>query len=179
MGIRLPLKTVLDVNNSTINATGPASTVGGVANTFTLPQDTDNIVLKLEASVMGGGVSAVLQTSDNGGSTWFDVARTSIVSNTAGSVLAEWLSTPVIGIGVRTGFISPASIAGAVGSIIGFGSVYGAIGKAGASTLGQLEVSGLPILGPLNRVFLRYTAAVTSIISERVQVKVNSQSDSN
>mgnify|MGYP007031187997 FL=1 len=176
MGIRLPLKTVLDVNNSTINATGPASTVGGVANTFTLPQDTDNIVVKLEASVMGGGVSAVLQTSDNGGSTWFDVARTSIVSNTAGSVLAQWLSTPVIGTGVATTTQIGSIVA--TGSTISAGSIYGAIGSAGASTLGQLTVSGLPILGTFNRVFLRYTAAVTSIISERVQVKVNSESHS-
>lgn len=171
MSIRLPLQRIFDLNNSTVNATGPASTAGGVANAFILPQDTDNVTVKLEASVMGGGVSAVFQTSDNGGSTWYDVARTSIVSNTAGSVLAQWLSIPVQGVGVRTtttyssttGISSPASI-------------HGATGSAAASTLGQLEVSGLPIMGVQNRVFLRYTAAVTSIISERVQVSANSQS---
>ena len=177
MSIRLPLTTLLDVNNSTVNATGPASTVGGVANAFLIPQDCDNIVVKLEASVMAGGVSAVLQTSDNGGSTWFDVARTSIVSNTAGSVLAQWLSTPVIGIGVRTGVIRPSVVA--TGSVQSFGSVYSAIGSSAASALGQLEVSGLPILGRNARIFLQYTAAVTSIISERVQVFANNQSLSN
>lgn len=174
MAIRLPLTTLLDVNNSTVNATGPASVNGGVANAFLIPQDTDNVIVKLEASVMAGGVSAVLQTSDNGGSTWFDVARTSIVSNTAGSVLAQWLSTPVIGIGVRTGVVAPSVVA--VGSVVSFGSVYSAIGNAAASSLGQLEVSGLPILGRNARVFLRYTSTVTSIISERVQVFANNQS---
>ena len=174
MAIRLPLQTVLDVNNSTVNATGPASVNGGVANAFNLPQDTDNVLVKLEASVLGGGVSAVFQTSDNGGSTWYDIARTSIVSNTAGSVLAQWLSIPVVGVGVRTGVVAPSVVA--VGSVQTFGSVYSATGSAAASTLGQLEVSGLPVMGIRNRVFLRYTAAVTSIISERVQVMANSQS---
>ena len=132
-------------------------------------------MVKFTASVMAGGASATLQTSDDGGTTWYDVARTSIVSN-APNQNAQWLSTPVIGIGVRTGFISPASLVGAVGSIVGFGSVYSAIGQSPASGLGQLEVSGLPILGRNARIFLRYTAAVTSIISERVTVYANNQS---
>ena len=173
MAIRLPLQTVLDINNSTVNATGPDSVIGGVAHTFTLPQDTDNVVVKFTASVMSGGASATLQTTDDGGTTWYDVARTSIVSN-ANATNAEWLSSPVIGIGVKTGVIVPSVVA--AGSVFSFGSVYGAIGRAGASTLGQLEVSGLPILSQQGRIFLRYTAAITSIISERVQVRVNSQS---
>src|SRR3990167_2988837 len=102
MSIRLPLKTVLDVNNSAINATGPASTAGGVAHTFDLPQDTDGIVVKFTASVLAGGVSATLQTTDDGGTTWFDVGRTSIISN-AVSENAQWLSVPVTGFGYRSG----------------------------------------------------------------------------
>ena len=43
--IRLPLQNVQDINNSAINATGPASTAGGVANTFVLPQDCDNVAI--------------------------------------------------------------------------------------------------------------------------------------
>ena len=173
MAIRLPLTTLLDVDNSTIRATGPASTACGVAHAFLIPQDTDNIVVKFFASVMGGGVSATLQTSDDGGTTWFDVSRTSIISN-AINANAQFLSTPVIGIGVRTGVVAPSVVA--VGSVQSFGSVYSAIGNSPASGLGQLEVSGLPILGRNARIFLRYTAAVTSIISERVTVSANSQS---
>lgn len=170
MSIRLPLKVVLDVNNSTIVATGPASTNGGVANTFTLPQDCDNVVVKYEASILAGGASATLQTSDNGGLTWFDVARTSIVSNTGGSVLAEWLSVPVAGMGFRPTY-GVASVG--TGTAV---SVLSTTGSSGASTLANKEFSGIPLLSQYGRIFFRYTAAVTSILNERVQVFANSQS---
>ena len=169
MGIRLPLTTVLDVNNSAEVGSGPASTAGGVAHRFTIPQDTDNVVVKLQASVLAGGVSATFQTSDDGGTTWYDVARSSIVSN-ANATTAEWLNVGVHGLGFRPTY-GVASVG--TGTAV---SILSTTGTAAASTLGNKEFSGLPILGPNNRIFLRYTAAVTSVISERVQVKVNSQS---
>lgn|SRR3990167_7669676 len=172
MSVRLPLQDVLSVSNGII-ATGPASTAGGVAHPFNIPQDTDNVVVKLTASIMGGGVSATFQTSDDAGTTWFDVARTSIVSNANSAVTAEWLSIPVVGVGVKT-----STIPGTIGSVGGqaAASIYGATGRAGASTLGQLSVSGLPIMSLQNRIFLQYTAAVTSILAETVTVSVNNQS---
>ena|SRR3990167_11234211 len=172
MGIRFPLKSIRVVNNGLIE-TGPASTVGGVANTFTIPQDSDNIVVKFTASVMDGGVSATFQTTDDGGTTWYDVQRTSIVSN-ANATTAEWLNIPVISPGARTGVVVTSVVA--AGSVVSFGSIAGTIGRAGASTLGQREVSGMPVLSSQGRIFLRYTAAVTSIISEVVDVYVNSES---
>lgn len=175
MGIRFPLKTVLSVDTP-LTATGPASTEGGVAHRFLLPQDTDNVVVKLQASVMVGGVSATFQTTDDGGTTWYDIARTSIISNANGTT-AQWLSIPVIGVGVRTGVVRPSVVA--AGSVVSFGSVYGASGSAAASSLGQLEVSGLPVLSPTNRIFLQYTGAVTSIISETLRVYANSEAQSN
>ena len=171
MLIRLPVKTVLDVNNSTINATGPASVSGGVAHSFQLPQDCDNVVVKLSASVMAGGVSATFQTSDDGGTTWYDVARTSIVSNAGATTgTAEWMSIPVVSSGVNPQVISTVN----AGSVVG-----GTIGSSAASSLGNRQISGLPILGINNRIFLRYTSAVTSIISERVTVSANSQTPGN
>ena len=169
MSIRLPLQNVLDVNNSAINATGPASTAGGVANTFTLPQDCDNVVLKLTASVLAGGVSATLQTTDDGGTTWYDVARTSIVSN-APNQNAEWLNMPVGGFGFR-----PTQGVASVGTGTAV-SVLSVTGSAGASTLAQKDFSGLGMMSQNGRVFLRYTSGVTSIINERVQVLTNTQS---
>lgn len=170
MSIRLPLQQVLDVNNSAINATGPASTAGGVAHLFTLPQDCDNVVVKFTASVLAGGASATLQTTDDGGTTWYDVARTSIVSNANNAVTAEWLSSPVVGIGLRnTNGVASVGTGTAV-------SVMATIGNAAASSLGSRDFSGLPILSQQGRVFLRYTAAVTSILNERVRVYANSQS---
>lgn len=176
MSVRLPLTAVLDYNQTAENGAGVAgsnaSTAGGVAKQFIIPQDTDNIVVKIQASIKGGGVSATLQTSDDEGTTWWDVARSSIVSNANATVTSEWLSVPVIGVGVRT------TISGSSSTTTGTTptSVHGATGRAGASTIGQLAVSGLPILSLVNRVFLQYTAAITSIIGERVTVYVNSQS---
>lgn len=160
MAIRLPLMTVLDYNDTP--QTGAGSVAGGVAKPFILPQDTDNIVVKLTASVIAGGVSATFQTSDDGGSTFYDVARTSIVSN-ANNQNAEWLSIPVIGVGTTSS--RPVT-----------GSVMGTTGAAAASTLGSNQFSGLPVLGQYNRVFLRYTSAITSVDLARVKVMVNSQS---
>lgn len=151
-------------------ATGPASVAGGAANAFLLPQDTDNVVVKYQASIMGGGASVTFQTSDDGGTTWWDVARTSVVSNAA-SVTAEWLSIPVVSLGVST-----------ITSIVAAGSVLAlnaTVGKAGASTLSQKSSSGLPILGLNARVFRRYDSGVTSIISENIVVSANSQGPSN
>lgn len=160
MSIRLPLQGVLDYNDA--GQTGATSVAGGVAKTFTIPQDADNIVVKLTASVIAGAVSATLQTTDDGGTTWYDVARTSVVSN-ANNTTAEWLSVPVIGAGFSAA--RPTT-----------GSVLTTIGSAAASVLASGQFSGLPILSQQGRVFLRYTAAVSSTDLARVQVKVNSQS---
>lgn len=161
MSIRLPLTTVLDFDD--IGNVGAGSVAGGVAKPFLLPQDTDNVVVKFTASVTGAAVSAVFQTSDDGGTTYYDVARTSIIS-LANNANAQWLSIPVIGAGQRTGVIQSASV------------ITAGTGNAAASTLGSQQVSGLPILGVANRAFLIYTGNVTANNGARVQVKVNSQS---
>jgi hypothetical protein len=166
MGIRLPLKTVLSYDDA--GQTGATSVAGGVAKTFVIPQDTDNVVVKLTASVIAGAVSATVQTTDDGGTTWYDVARTSIVSN-ANNTTAEWLSIPVVGVGA--GNVSTSVVS--AGSVVSFGTTTGA---AAASTIGQKSYNGLPILSQQGRVFLRYTAAVSSTDKALVEVKVNSQS---
>lgn len=172
MAIRIPAKTLLSVNDG-LTATGPASVSGGIANAFLLPQDTDGVTVKYYASIMGGGGSVTFQTSDDGGTTWYDVQRTSIISN-AVSGNAEWLAIPTFGFGQRTGVIVPSVVA--TGSVQSFGSIMTTIGSSAASTLAQKEVSGLPILGLNARVFRRYTAAVTSIISENIVVTASQQS---
>ena len=163
MSIRLPLKTVLSYDD--VGQTGATSVAGGVAKTFTIPQDSDNIVVKLTASVIAGAVSATLQTTDDGGTTWYDVARTSVVSN-ANNTTATWVSVPVIGAGIATaqnGFPTACIISTGVRS-------------TAASSLGANQVSGLPILSQQGRVFLIYTANVSSTDLALVEVKVNSQS---
>lgn len=162
MAIRLPLQGVLNVIQTDV---GASSVAGGVPLPFQLPQDTDNVLVKLTASVVGGAASAVFQTSDDGGTTYYDVARTSVVSN-ANNTTAEWLSIPVISSGVNPIVRSNST----AGSVLG-----GTIGSAAASTLGSRQVSGLPVLGLQNRLFLIYTGNLTSS-SIVATVKVNQQS---
>ena len=173
MAIRIPI-TIFEYNNTVIQGGGPTSILGGRALPFNLPQDTDNVLVKYSTSIVSGGASAVFQTTDDGGITWYDVARTSVISYAGNSVLgggqdnAEWLNIPVIATG--TNWIS---------SVVNVGSTMlfpATIGRAGASTLAQKTYSGLPIMSQRARVFLRYAAGIDSIISERVTVYANSQS---
>jgi len=160
MSIRLPLRTVLDVTHTN---QGTTSTIGGWAYPFKLPQDTDNVIVKMTASVVAGGMSATLQTSDDGGTTYYDVARTSVVSANAAGNAAEWISVGTISNGLRTGVTRASSI------------LTTGIGAVSASTLGSGEVSGLPILGLQNRIFIQSVGNATAI-STRIKVMVNNQS---
>ena len=170
MSIRLPLKTVGTFTDAEEEGVGSVGL--GVAHAFVLPQDTDNVVVKLTASVEGA-YSALLQTTDDGGTTWFDVARTSIISNASGNK-AEWLSVPVNGYGLATTVIAPSVVA--TGSVVTRGSVLSTIGSA--SSLGQKSVSGLPILSQQGRVVLVITgdAADVAYNTATITVMVNSQS---
>lgn len=167
MAIRIPTETVLSATGA--NELGVGSVAGGIAYPFQLPQDVDNVVVKFTASVVGA-YSAVFQTSDDGGTTYYDIARSSIVSN-ANNTNAEWMSIPVISGGVNPQVISTVN----AGSVLG-----GTTGRAAASTLGNRQVSGLPILGIQNRIFVRLTGDVTSAAANTytVQVKANNQSAS-
>lgn len=164
MSIRLPINLK---SQTYANELGAGSVAGGIPLTFTIPQDTDNIVVKFTASVVGA-YSATLQTTDDGGTTWYDIARSSVVSN-ANNDTAEWISAPVIGAGVNPQVISTVN----AGSVLG-----GTIGTAAASSLGSRQITGLPVLSQFGRVFIRITGNVTSAAANTatVAVKVNSQS---
>ena len=164
MAIRLPLQVA--VSKTYNNEDGTSSLAGGIPVDVVLPQDVDNVVLKLTASTIGGGVSATFQTTDDGGTTWYDVGRTSTVSN-ANATTAQWLSIPVISPGVGTAVLQTTA------------SVYTAsIGRSPASALGQNRMSGMPLLSQQARAFLiltgDHTAGTGSQIT--VEVKVNSRS---
>jgi len=170
MAIRLPLTTVLDYTDS--NNLGASSTAGGVAKTFMIPSDADNVVVKLHPSCVGGTVSATLQTTDDGGSTWYDVVRTPTVLSTPTSQNDLWASAPVCGMGIRSAVLTPVI---ASGSILLQGSILQVSGNCAASTLVAGSASGLPIMSQLNRIFLIYTGDQT-VNHTRVKVLVNSQS---
>lgn len=168
MSIRLPLKSVGSFTDT--NELGAGSVAGGVPHVFTLPQDCDNVVLKMTASVAGAGVAAIFQTTDDGGTTYYDVASTSIVSN-ANATTAEWLSVPVVGAGVRV----LQSQTAVTGSVL---STTRTIGSAAASTLGSGQYSGLPVLSEQGRVFIVITGNVTSAAANSITTKVYTNSQS-
>ena len=171
MSIRLPLKVILSSDNN--GEVGAGSVGGGINLPFVIPQDTGNITVKLQASTVGGAVSAQLETTDDGGATWLAVGRTSIVSN-ANGVTAQWLSVPVEGFGVRTSGVNASVVA--VGSVVTIGSIGGTIGNASPSLLAQGAYTGLPILSQQARVTIRITGDLTASSVLLTEVKVNSQS---
>ncbi len=171
MSIRLPLKQVLDLVDT--GDVGAGSVSGALTRTFLVPQDCDNVVLKLTASVVGGAVDATFQTTDDGGTTWYDIARTSIVS-LAPNGAAQWLNIPVSGSGFRSAVQGQNSVAGATNTAV----ALNAIGNS-PSSLGQSQVSGLPLLSTTNRVRVVFTGNLVSNDLLRIQVKANSQSPGN
>lgn len=163
MAIRLPLRVVLSSNNN--DEVGAGSALGVLGIPFVIPQDTDNVTVKLTATTAGGAVSAQLQTTDDGGTTWFGVARTSVVSAATGDT-AQWLSVPVSGFGFRSS------------SVVAVGSIFTAaqIGSAAPSTLGTGGgYTGLPVLSQQARIAVQIVGNLTSS-SILTEVKVNSQS---
>ena len=160
MSVRFPTQTVLDETNTSV---GAGSVAGGFAYPFKMPQDADTVVVRWRPSVITGAFSATLQTSPDGGTTYYDVARTSVMS-AANAVTAQWLVGTVNASGLRTAVTQSASV------------ITAGIGSAAASTLGSQQVSGLPILGQQNRIFLIMSGGVTVNDGSRVEVFVNSQS---
>ena len=162
MAIRLPLTVVK--SQTFTNEDGTSSAVGGIAIPFVLPQDADNVVVKLTASTSGGGVSAVFQTTDDGGTTWYDIGRTSVVSR-ALVQSAQWLSIPVISAGIGTAVLQTTA------------SVYTAsIGNA--TSVAQQKMTGLPLLSPTARLFIILTGDHVAALGSSITAAVlaNSQS---
>lgn len=171
MGIRFPLTTVLDYNDS--GNTGATSVVSA---TFRIPQDADNIVVKVPVSSINGTnpVAAIyVQTTDDGGTTWYDMARLPDVTQTAiTNANALWASIPVVGFGLRTTLGPQVSVLGGGNG----SSILSIIGNASMRSLGAQTQSGLPVLGPLGRIQISYAGTVALNAGVQVQVKVNSDS---
>lgn len=165
MGIRKPTQTIGNFT-AAASETGGGSVAGGIAYQVTIPQDSDSVIVKFTASVAGAGYSATLQTTDDGGTTWYDVSRTSIVSN-AINATATWCMGQVNGLGIAT-----AQNSFPTNSILSVG-----IRSTAASTLAANQVSGLPLLSDKARVFVRITGDITDAAANtyNAQVKVGSE----
>lgn len=176
MGIRLPTQTVSDKTFGPNTTPGSDSVLGVTPQNFYLPTDIENCLVKVyQASVSGtGAISVLFQTTDDGGTTWYDVARSPLYgsANGATSILtgtAMWMSIPVSGEANRN--------LGLNSSVIGVGSVIttGVTGTTAASTLAAGQKSGLPLLGVLNRICLMYSGNITTNDGVKVRVLTNQQ----
>lgn len=158
MALRLPLQTVLDYNDS-----GNVGATSVVSKTFTIPQDSDNIVLKVPLASVNGTAPVVdiyLQTSDDGGTTFYDVAHLGLPSTVTSSVLAVTNAKAL--------FVANSSQA-VNASVISAPSIRG---------LAVNTASGLPMLGTIGQVQIAYSGTITTNNGVQVQVKVNNQSSS-
>ena len=159
MAINQPTRVLLDQTNTSL---GAGSVAGGFAYNFNIPSDVTTIAVRWRPSVTTGHFGAILQTSPDGGSTYYDVARTSTIS-VAYAGNAQWLVGSSIAPGVRTGVIQSASV------------ISAGIGMATASTLGSQQVSGLPLMGTANRIFLILGGAADVNDGSRVEVFATGQ----
>lgn len=166
MSIRFPLKTVLDYNDS-----GNTGATSVVSQTFTIPQDTDTIVVKVPVASINGTnpvADIYLQTTDDGGTTYYDILRLpQVTGTTIANAGALWGVANVNGLGFR-------STQSGLSSLIQT-SVLSVTGNASVRSLGSGQSSGLPIMGPLNRIQISYAGTIAANNGVQVQVKVNSQ----
>jgi hypothetical protein len=156
MSIRLPLTAVLNFTDT--------STSGTANQTVLLPQDTDNVSVKLSAANFAGTnptCDVYIQTSDDGGTTWYDMANMGQLTSSLAASNARWAYFSTVGQAKRTQ-----------------GASWLDIGGAAASSTGIQAYSGLPLLGRNLRVFLKYGG--TQLVNAGVTVNIfaNSQSAS-
>lgn len=156
MSIRLPLTTVLSITDT--------ATSGTVAYPFQAPQDTDNFVVKFYTGATFTGTNPTLdvyfQTSDDGGSTWYDVCNLGQIVAAVSAQNARWATVPVLGAMERTQ-----------------GASVLAIGAAAASTAATSAYTGIPALSAFNRIFLKYGGTqVANTTGVQVRVYANQQS---
>jgi len=169
MSIRKPIK-ILSYSDAA--DVGAGSVAGMTTKTFNLPQDTDALTMKFQASLVGTSASVTFQTTDDGGTTWYDVARTKVVT-VNNNTTADWTYIPVLGPGQRT-FVNTASstTSGQTAASIG-----GTIGSAAASSLGAGQYSGLPVLDTFARIGVIFTGNVTT--NDKLQVDIYAHNQSN
>lgn len=132
-----------------------ASAVTDAATTL-LPQDTDSVTVFMSSSVFGlTTLDAYIQTSPDGGTTWYDMANMGQLTATTGGTPATALQQPFVASfdTVGEGGSTVASIAG--GSTIG-------IVQAGASVAARRAYTGVPLMGRPLRIFLKATGTGAS-----------------
>lgn len=154
MSIRIPTSPALTFTST--------ATSGTDSQTVILPQDVDNVTVKLTADTFTGTnptCDVYIQTSDDGGTTWYDMGNLGQVTAAIVNQNARWGFFSTLGGPKRTQGASVLDI-----------------GAAAASTAGVQSYTGLPIMGRALRVFLKYGGTQLANSGITVKVYTNQQS---
>jgi len=139
MSIRLPLRTVKNIVDTALTST--------VNYNFVLDQDITNLVVKMSVGTFTGTsptADVYIQTTDDGGTTWYDMAHFAQVTTAITNANALWVTIPVDG----TSAVSSSTTSN------------GYTGAAAAASISASKVSGLPVLSTLCRVSIVYGGTV-------------------
>ena len=166
MAIRLPLQVALDYHSSIAAA-------GTDAATCILPQDTDSVTVMLSSSVFGiATLNTYIQTTPDGGSTWYDMANLGQMTAVTGPTTATAAAAPFVAHFDTSGAVQ----ANGVASTVNTGSVIlRDINQVTSSAVAAGTYSGTPLMSRLIRVFHKATGTGASDI--RTIVYVHQQSN--
>jgi hypothetical protein len=138
MAIRVPLKVVRSITDT--------ATSGSVTYDTILPQDLQSLVVKVWTGATFSGTSPTcdvyVQTSDDGGTTWYDCAHHTQITTAVSNALAKFCVVPAAGAGLNTDL----------------GKGY--TGSVASSTIGASSISGLPLLSQLVRIAIKYGGTI-------------------
>ena len=147
MAIRFPLQVLKSITNTAVTGTTNYD--------FFLPQDCDSVVVKLWTGATFTGTSPTLnvyvQTSDDGGTTWYDLVHFPQLVAAVTKQNANWAT-----VGVNTGKAT--------------------CSVSGTSTLGSALVAPLPIMSRNMRVAV--IIGGTQVANDGVEVRVYANSQS-
>lgn len=153
MAIRTPIlvKSITDTNTS------------GVTNyDFFIPQDTDDVVVKLYTGATFTGTNPTLdvyvQTTDDGGATWYDVCHFPQLTAAALKAAAYWAFASAVGQAKRTQ-----------------GASWLDIGVATSSSTGVAQYTGLPLMSTFMRIAIKYGGTQVANTGVEVRVYANHQ----
>lgn len=145
MSIRFPLSVVKSITDT--------ATSGTVNYPFLVPQDTESLVVKVYTGTFTGTnptLDVYFQTTDDGGTTWYDVAHFPQFTAAVSKTQANWITIPVT---MNTKTVPS---------------------TAGCSTLAASLVSPIPLLSKECNIAVKYGG--TQLANGGVEVRVYSNS---
>lgn len=154
MSIRTPLRTAKQIVETALTGT--------LLYTFNVDQDIDNLVCKMSVGTFTGTsptADIYIQTTDDGGTTWYDMGHFAQVTTAITNANALWMTIPVNG----TSAVSSSTTSN------------GYTGAAADASISASKVSGIPVLNNLVRVKVVYGGTVGVNVGITINIYESSQ----